>query len=313
MHLPYHNHRGSAILVAMIILLLLTITTTVFLENIWSFSQSSNGIEASNKAYYNALGLIDQQLMDPSVDKYHPWNIPWTGSLSAAYGVGGMLTVSTWGSTVPIAGKWNSPFDPTGSYNLISIGDPVQLVIPDNVDWGKVWFYFRVPQTGSGAGTGVYLGSGNSWAILWTLWYTGASLFASGETNIFRFTDIQSAWVTVLTFSGTSNSGSSMFFTDFYGNVGYLGPSGANCANYSCTLKLSLIRPIPTANGVTPDWRYLPFLEYKIVFTQLPAITIPSQYMVLQSDAYDYGFLRSRTVSIPQITTNTALDFAVLQ
>jgi len=76
MHLPYHNHRGSAILVAMIILLLLTITTTVFLENIWSFSQSSNGIEASNKAYYNALGLIDQQLMDPSVDKYHPWNIP---------------------------------------------------------------------------------------------------------------------------------------------------------------------------------------------------------------------------------------------
>lgn len=78
MHLSLRSHRGYAILVTMIILVLLTITTTVFLEKIWGFSQSSNGIEASNKAYYNAIGLIEQQLIDPNVNKYHPWMISGT-------------------------------------------------------------------------------------------------------------------------------------------------------------------------------------------------------------------------------------------
>lgn len=35
--------------------------------------------------------------------------------------------------------------------------------------------------------------------------------------------------------------------------------------------------------------------------------------MTLHADGFAYGFMRSRTVRVPQITTNTALDFAVLQ
>lgn len=35
--------------------------------------------------------------------------------------------------------------------------------------------------------------------------------------------------------------------------------------------------------------------------------------MVLDSSAFVRGYLRSRQVRIPQITTNTATDFAVLQ
>lgn len=58
--------------------MLLTIVTTVFLERIWNFSKSSNGIEASNRAYYYAIGAIEQQLMDPNVNKYHPWQIAET-------------------------------------------------------------------------------------------------------------------------------------------------------------------------------------------------------------------------------------------
>lgn len=65
-----------------------------------------------------------------------------------------------------------------------------------------------------------------------------------------------------------------------------------------------MIRPFITAGGQS-----FPFLEYKIVF---PA-AIPNQYMVIDSTAYVYGYLRSRQVRIPQITTSTATDFAVLQ
>jgi hypothetical protein len=35
--------------------------------------------------------------------------------------------------------------------------------------------------------------------------------------------------------------------------------------------------------------------------------------MVIDSSAYILGYLRSRQIRIPQITTNTAADFAILQ
>lgn len=35
--------------------------------------------------------------------------------------------------------------------------------------------------------------------------------------------------------------------------------------------------------------------------------------MTLDATAYSYGFQRTQVINIPQITTNTALDFAVLQ
>ena len=35
--------------------------------------------------------------------------------------------------------------------------------------------------------------------------------------------------------------------------------------------------------------------------------------MIIDSSAYVLGYLRSRQVRIPQVTTNTATDFAVLQ
>ena len=60
---------------------------------------------------------------------------------------------------------------------------------------------------------------------------------------------------------------------------------------------------------VTDLWKSYSFLEYKIEFP----IPVPSQYMVIDSSAYILGYLRSRQIRIPQITTNTAADFAILQ
>lgn len=146
------SRQGSAILIALIVLSMITIVTTVFLEKIWSFSQSSNGIEASNRAYYFAEGVIEQQLMDPNVNKYHPWQVAGTGTTAAGtFGTGAYMTVLTGSTIIPATGNGNSPFD--SSYNLISLGEPVQLVIPNDITWSNVNLYFRVPQIGS-AGTG---------------------------------------------------------------------------------------------------------------------------------------------------------------
>ncbi len=92
-HRTIRTSRGSAILIALIILILLTIVTTVFLEKIWHFSQSSNGIEASNAAYYNAVGLVEEQLMDPAVGRKSPWLI--TNKSDNYTSTGRSLTVST--------------------------------------------------------------------------------------------------------------------------------------------------------------------------------------------------------------------------
>ena len=73
-----------------------------------------------------------------------------------------------------------------------------------------------------------------------------------------------------------------------------------------------MIRPFITDRVSTP--KSFSFLEYKIDFSGVsPAVRIPSQYMVIDSNASIYGYIRSRQVRIPQITSNTATDFAVLQ
>ncbi len=56
------NTRGSAVLIALIVLVILTIMSTTFLEKLLSFAKASEGIENSNVAYYNALGIIEQSL-----------------------------------------------------------------------------------------------------------------------------------------------------------------------------------------------------------------------------------------------------------
>ena len=121
-----HSSRGSALLIAMIILILVTLLTTVFLELIWGSAQTVQGIEASNVAYYQSVGIIEEQLIDPTVSKKTPWNIK---SYSGAYtNTGRKLEVSTGSAIMPVVGKGNSPYD--DDYNIISLGNPVQIVIP---------------------------------------------------------------------------------------------------------------------------------------------------------------------------------------
>lgn len=299
-----YSHRGSALIIALIVVVLLTIMTTTFLEKVLNLGKMSGGINYSAQSYSVATWLIEEQLMNPSMTKESPWNITPVsephGTLSWRY-----LVAATGGTWMPVSWKWNSTFDP--DWNIISMGEPIQIVIPDWLNpWSNVHFYFRVPSISGATGTGHLIATAGSGIILWTFGYSGASLYASGESQIFKWSQINWWSQDISWFKWITNSWSNSDFNPFYtdATIG-VGPNGAKCSSsYQCTLKLSMIRPF-----LTSGWQTFPFLEYRIDF----GTRIPSQYMVIDSSANMYGFLRSRQVRIQQITTSTAADFAILQ
>lgn len=296
-----HSHRGSAIIVALIIVVLLSILTVTFLEKVLNLAKSSGNINSSAQSYSLATAIIEEQLMNPSMTKTAPWGIPEKSESSAF--TGRSLVAATGGTIMPVPWKWNSEFDT--DWNIISMGEPIQIVIPNWITWSSVNFFFRVPSIPGSSGTGTDLTINGSGIILWTFGYSGASLYASWETEIFKGSDIMGTPKKIYTFNGITNSWTSSTFETFYNNQIFgVWNTGAKCAPYQCTLKLSMIRPF-----LTQGWQSFPFLEYKIDFW----VAIPSQYMVIDSSAYINWYLRSRQARIQQITTSTAADFAILQ
>jgi len=70
------SHRGSALLVGLVITILLTILTMSFLDKILNLGKTSKGIDNSAQSYSLATGLIEEQLMDVNMTKQTPWMIP---------------------------------------------------------------------------------------------------------------------------------------------------------------------------------------------------------------------------------------------
>jgi hypothetical protein len=142
MYNPTQSHRGSALLVGLIIVVLLTILTTSFLEKILGLGRTSGAIGNSAQAYTLATGLIEEQLMSGTMTKQAPWQIPTR--VDAGVFTGRTLTAYTGGKMMPGIGKGNSEFDK--DWNTIALGEPVQIVIPENLgNWGNVIFHFRIP------------------------------------------------------------------------------------------------------------------------------------------------------------------------
>ncbi len=306
MYNPIRSHQGSALIVWLVIVVLLTILTTSFLEKILWLGRTTSAITNSAQSYTLTTGIIEEQLMDPGMTRQAPWNI-LSRSEGNSSSTGRTLIASTGWYILPEPLKWNSSFDP--NWNTISLWDPVQIVIPNNLDWNNVVFYFRVPAIPGVTNTGS--ANTNSGMILWTFGYSGASLYASGETEIFRWGDIGTTLgKQIAGFTGGTNTGSVLRFDNFYNDsINGVWSNGAKCSGFQCTLKLSMIRPFLTNWGQS-----FSFLEYKIDFTNVtPSVRIPSQYMTIDSSASVYGYIRSRQIRIPQITSSTTTDFAVLQ
>lgn len=297
------NRKGSALLIALVVLIILIIMSTVFIERLLSFSKSSEGVENSNVAYYHALGSIEKALFTGWVDKFTPWNIATSAVWNTTI-TGSLLKVLTGSTTIPVTGFGNSPYD--SDWNMVSLWSPVQLVVPDGIAWDSVNFYFRIPKLDSTqTSTNIDTSLSNSGVILWMLTSTGNTLFASGETSIFLWSEIDGIAKNISGRIGITNEGIFKLFRQFYTNDLWI--NGNDCAGYRCTLKLSMIRPVTIMGNPNT---IIPFLEYKITgFNK----SVPQQYMHIQADGYAYGFMRSRTIELPQITTSNTLDFAVVQ
>ncbi len=309
MNMLFNTKKWSVLLIGMILSVFVSVLILGLADRIQRFAQNSSWIEASTQAYYKATSTIETQLMENADLRTQPWKLTNTGAGNPYSGSGYELIAQTGGSVIPSPWQGNSPF--SSGYNLITLSEPVQLVIPNWVNWSNVKIKFRVPDLDEDDVSEIIQVSNTlSWVILWTFGSREDILYASGETNIIQYRHIFDGNDIANPFSIkdkewflSSNTASGETFWSFYTNT--LWPGGDKCKNYKCTLKFSMIRRIPLDLQKT-----LPFLEYKIEFAPT---TIPNRYMKIDSNAYVRGYLRSRHVEIPQITTNTALDFAVLQ
>lgn len=296
----WHSRRGSALFVGLLFTLIIVIMISSFIDKTLRFSRSSKGIEQSTQAYYHATSIIEKQLFETTELLRRPWTIQNASGSQLAMNGSVHMHSHTGSTTIPKIWLGNSRFD--SDYNLIAVGEPVQIVIPENINWGNVRFEFRLPNHSGSHASLINPLFQSSGAILWGLMYTGASLYPQSPDEMIRVEEIGTPFSIALKQGEYMHPISLTWTIDTVS--GFYGAFKDNCEHYQCTLRLSLLRPISLSNGSNA-----PILEYKIIFDE----PIPNQYMVLDARGHVWDYIRDRRVLIPQITTHTALDFAVLQ
>lgn len=302
-----HSRKWSAILIGLTITVLLSLLIMGFFDVVLRAGKNVKAIEQSTQAYYLATGIAENQLRANNKLKKEPWKTEESIPTDDKAYSWSKLLVTAKSPTVPAPGLWNSPFD--SNYNLISLDKPVQIVIPDGIDWNNVKFSFRIPKASNNE---IAAHPWSDGIILWTFWNKDKVLFAN-TLGLFSTNEILSSTSTdewkIIGWKGwyyyLNNTTNPTDFSSFYDNQ-MQGVSWNACANFGCTLKLSMLHSVRWNN-----WQDYPFLEYKIDFGY--SVELPSQYMVLDSKGKVGNYIRTRKIFIPQITTNTALDFAVLQ
>lgn len=305
-----HSRKGSALLIGLIITTLLSILVIGFLDKVLRVGKNTKAIEQSTQAYYLATGIIENKLRANETLKKEPWKIEGKTDAFSSYS-GQRLVVNTGSTTIPKSWKGNSPFG-NADYNLISLDKPVQIVIPDGINWNNVDFEFRIPKI-DGKSTSLVNSASQSGVILWTIGNANKALFASGwditQNGLLIGEDINKTDWKIWNknwyyYDSSSQQQKWATFNSFYSS-----DLNNKCVDFSCTLKLSMLQSVKAKiwNDIEKE---IPFLEYRINFNNK---AIPEQFMTLNATGKVANYQRTREVMIPQITTNTALDFAVLQ
>jgi hypothetical protein len=286
-----NNKNWSALIIAIFVTMIITIIWIFLLNKIIPLSKNVKWIENSNIAYYNANSWVEEALLymsssDPSRET------TWTGwNTVSSYNY--KLTANT--SIIPLSWEWNSEYDK--NFNKIWIWQPIQLVINNNsISWNNVIFNFKVPDLNWNWNES--LSNTSSGVINWILSGSGTSAFASWETNMIKWSEVNwvnwkiwwKNWMDLNWSWGTF----SQFYTQF----------GCSILN-KCTLKLSVINPLLLSN-----WQIAPYLEYKIDFLWS---TIPNQYSKIESNWNAFWFKRTIKRNVEQLTSNEAMDFTVFQ
>lgn len=306
------KHSWSALLIGMIVIIFLSIFVVSFLEKALRIGQSVKSVEQSTQAYYFATSSIEKQLKSNLELRKKPWTT--TGSTVSSGFTGSILTVTSSGSSIPAKWKWNSRDD--SDWNIISMDRPIQIVFnnfnKDNLFNNTTRFHFRIPVIETRSVSS--LNNSSSWVIYFSVWnsekifylwkdqtITAWDIFSKQNTQSKFIIQMDKKWI-VYNPKNIDNP------LEDEKNLSDLITSDLDCwdsNNYLCTFKISMLNPI-----IADNWNIIPFLEYKIEHINW---SVPLQFMELDSKWFAGKLIRQRKVELPQITTNTALDFAVLQ
>lgn len=287
-----NSRKGSALVIAMIIMVLLSVLVMGFLEKVLRLGENAKSIVHSTQAYYLATSEIEKTLDDQNLKK-KPWKLgdpALENTLPTNSFRGANLLVTAKGEVIPAVGKGNSPFDK--NYNIFSLDKPLQLVVNNKINWDNTQIEFRIPDitTQNGAGKIHENAPGNSGAILWTFGNETKVLYAKGEetgnditsNGLFTLGELENSLMKKLWgregFSYNDTAGKEeQDFERFYDTI------KDDCGNgdeYKCTLKLSLLRPIPSKSSNGSYSANLPFLEYKITVL---GTEIPLQFVTIDA------------------------------
>ncbi len=291
------NTSGFSIIIAILLVIVMTLLVFYILEYIIPYSKNVKWIENSSNAFYQSDSAIEESLYFFKTrsgstqfnDKSTSFS---TDAVDSKY-----TTVSSW-SLIPYNWEWNSSY--SGSYNIISIWNPVQLDV-----WGITWFswsnsntriYFQVPKIKTWSNT-------LSW---WTLAIINWQITAENDTlnatgSWIKANEINGSWIDMSIKQWQDldwNEDTTLDkFWRFYND---------NCSWTSwCILKMSIINKLElNSNSIS-----VPYIEYKITTNK----DIPLRYSRIKAKWKSYGFQKSLEVRVPQQTTNEAFDFTVFQ
>lgn len=294
------SNKWFSIIMALGIVTIILFNAYFILSYIIPFSKATKWVENSSIAYYQAYKWIENWLWFIGQNEIgsETWSTIWNSQKSST------LNLTAKSSTIPPSWQWNSEYSQDKNWNIISLDNPIQLVIWNwkITDWNNVIFNFRVPNIW------------NANSLTWNTDYKYIHWSISSENNTLNASWSQITKNDIITYdwydknlkftdnnikNWTDLDWNSTTFNNFY---------NTNCSNSidSCTLKLSIINKLELTN-----WTSIPYLEYKI---ELPSWnSIPSRYARIDIDWTSYWYKKNLKVKVPQLTTNQAFDFTVFQ
>jgi len=307
------NIAWFSIVIAMWIVLLITLLAFLILEYIIPFGRNVKGIENASKAYYQAQSGIEQALSELSKESNFWEDLSkdfTTSPVSHQYIVIGS------GSTLPKEWEWNSEYD--NRWNIIAPWKPIQLAIGKlntALDWSNTEFFFRVPDLNND-------NNSNSLTIEQLEWVPTTVTWADEDGPIINwqlssFNDLLTAtwsWIQASDIDGDPiifNGKEWILLEDGEKNIESFYNDECTWTASWCTLKLSIVNPleIDHSNNTYPQWTLVPYLEWKIVFSN----AVPLRYANVEGNGKSYGFQKKLEVKIPQQTIVEAFDFTVFQ
>ena len=290
----YQQKSWFSIALAMWLVLILSFTGLYLLEYMIPFSKNIKWVENASQAFYESYSGIEESLL-----LVYSWSI-WDDYLRLHTGDEGFAySVSSSGTSIPLAGKWNSDYDT--DWNQLSLQQPISLFVWRNrlsSGWAdRIELRLRIPDLDRISATPEDLKWVNEDFVIWQLSsqrdsLTVASWSLIAENNI-DGSDIR-LWQETWSPLRWADQNFSAFYNDQCDDV-----------DEECILKISIINPLVDGSNDA----VIPYLEYQIGTDT----TIPFTHSFIVSEGKSLWFTKTLQYNAPINATSSAFDFTVLQ